>query len=70
MICEVCHNVGNNIFSVYMVDGNSYQECENEGVTHAKRFGYELVYVKEIPDWKVRENMNRRMPIALIKAEG
>ena len=62
MICEVCYNVGNDIYSVNMIVGADFKHCRDAAEDHAKRFGYELEYVKEIPDWKVRENLDRKMP--------
>ena len=66
MICEVSYNVGDGVYSTNMIEGREFQSCRNEAHAHAKRFGYELVYVKEIPDWKVRENLSRRMPLVKV----
>jgi len=63
MICEVGYNVGEGIFSVNMIEGKEFQSCRNEAHAHAKKFGYELSYVREIPEWKVRENLGRKMPL-------
>ena len=66
MICEVSYNVGDGIFSTNMIEGREFQSCRNEAHAHAKKFGYELVYVKEIPEWKVAENKRKRMPLVKI----
>ena len=66
MICEACYNVGDGIFSVNMIDGKEFQSCRNEAHAHAKKFGYELSYVREIPDWKVMENRRRGMPLVKV----
>ena len=63
MICEVCYHVCDDIFSVNMLEAEEFQTCRTEAHAHAKKFGYELVSVKEIPDWKVAENKSKRMPL-------
>jgi len=62
MICEVGYNVGDGIFSVNMLEAEEFQTCRNEAHAHAKKFGYELSYIREIPDWKVAENKRKGMP--------
>lgn len=65
--CEVCYNVGDEIFSVNMLSADEFQTCRNEAHAHAKHFGYELVHVREIPDWKVEENQSKGMPWKFIE---
>ena len=66
VICEVCYKVVDDIFSVNMIEGREFQSCRNEAHAHAKKFGYELVSVKEIPDWRVRENLYKKMPLVKV----
>ncbi len=62
MICEATYHVGDGIYSVNMLEAEQFQTCRAEAHAHAKRFGYELVAVREIPDWKVEENKRNGMP--------
>ena len=63
MICEVCYHVGDGIYSTNMLEAEEFQTCRAEAHAHAKKYGYELVSVREIPDWKVAENTHKRMPL-------
>ena len=66
MICEVGYKVCDGVFSVNMLEAEEFQTCRNEAHAHAKKFGYELSYVREIPDWKVAENKRKGMPFEKI----
>ena len=61
--CEVGYNVGDGIFSVNMIEGREFTSCRNEAVAHAKKHGYEVSYIREIPDWKIAENLHKHMPL-------
>ena len=66
MICEVGYEVGGGIFSVNMLESDDFIKCRAEAHKHAKRFGYELKYVREIPDWRAEENKRKGMPLTKI----
>ena len=66
MICEVTYKVCDGVYSVNMIDGREFMSCRTEAHSHAKKFGYELVSVREIPDWKISENLHKKMPLVKI----
>ena len=63
MICEACYDVGEGIYSINMLEADEFIKCRAEAHKHAKRFGYELKYVREIPDWRAEEYKRKGMPL-------
>lgn len=65
VICEVGYRVADGVFSVNMLEGREFQSCRNEAFKHAKKFGYEVSYIREIPNWKIAENKRKGMPYVI-----
>ena len=63
MVFEVAYDVGDGIYSVNMIEADDFQKCWDEAHAHAKRYGYSVSCVENIPDWKVAENRRKGMPL-------
>ena len=66
MYFEVCYDVGNNIYSVNMLSGSEVA-CRAMAEEHAKRFNYTISSFKQIPPYRVDENLIKGMPLTRAK---
>ena len=63
---KVGFKVSEGIYSVNMIWANTgreeYEAVKETAERHAKRYGYEVTFINEIPDYEVESNLRKGMP--------